>query len=164
MYTETELISLYEDLLAQPALIKPEDLSPQARMDESSRIVRNAASRILPDDSLNVAGPSVNSLAQQLRRLRGVSLLPHTDVNHLGGATTSYSAPLHIALLDRVEQVLSSLEHLRTTITAPKTKQNAQTSNISFGLMVGKEWAALVRYCVSVCTLTILPIFIKMPL
>lgn len=148
------MISLYEDLLALPAAAKPDEQERlQREEDESALIVHSTASRLLPDDPPGTTESSEHSLAQGLRQLQNVSHSETTDsqLSSEGeGVSQAISTlPTYIALISRLQHILPSVQTFRSSLSAGGGEDGTAAYTIPVGLMVEKEWMALVRYCVS---------------
>ena len=154
-FTEEELISLYENLLAIPASARPDTLASteptsQGADHQCISTVQTLASRLLHDDSVLSAEetplPS-KSLAERLRSLRGTADAG-TSMNfskHQSLTADGHSSmPLHLVLIARIEEMLQSMESLRSISTSGKL---VDPVSIPAGFIVEEEWKALTQYC-----------------
>ncbi|KAJ3552289.1 hypothetical protein NM688_g4226 [Phlebia brevispora] len=148
-YSEEELILMYEDLLALPATSKPIAQDKPLKADEECTvIVQSVASRLLPDGSQDAAGSSSQSFSERLWQLRKES---GADVGLKFASGHSpvdmSSAPLHIALISRLEDMLHSIQAVQSTASSEGADPDAVMTAARVGLMVETEWKALVSYC-----------------
>ena len=137
---------MYDDLLEIPSVKNATIEEPQANPTEEddAHVLQSTAIRLLQQDTGN--SPEVStSLADHLLRRRGSSeavealfdLTPTTS-NH---ATTSETLATLKAITARLDVLYTGLEGLQSF--------TSQQPSLPLGIMVEKEWSALVRACVS---------------
>ncbi|TCD68570.1 hypothetical protein EIP91_010495 [Steccherinum ochraceum] len=146
LYSDDELLLIYEDLLA---------MEPSSQQKKGSNVESDAA--ILKGISERLLPPSTSPFHEQLLRI---------DLTRLSGKSTDTISAERTSLPDTsvavsYKDILSRLEELVAEI-APSVTQNGtalRTSEgpslpISTGVMTEREWSALIRACTQQVDLT----------
>lgn len=134
-YSEEELLSLYEDILAMPSDEPPEEARKVYYSEEHDLLhLETVAQRILGHKEDRTLDEFTDSIATRLRALRATDSLNDSLSSKALASTTS-----HGALISELHKLIDDVQP-----TQPSTSSG---QSVALGILTPAEWGALARYC-----------------
>jgi hypothetical protein len=132
-FSEEELLSLYEDVLALPddgprAIAAPDEVAPEQR---DLQLVQGVYERLFPQQELG----SSSELEPNMLKDMGMGTTAQQSITPIASTST----PLHVTVLSRIRDVVSSFE---------ASKGFDLTTSIPVALLSQDEWTALTNVAI----------------